>query len=52
MIPLDPMDYDRLPPDDLDACTRCNGEGVIFVWGPDGWEDRDCTCVDGQRSLW
>lgn len=28
-IPMDPTDYDLLPPDDLDACDHCNGAGVV-----------------------
>jgi DnaJ-class molecular chaperone len=29
-IPLDPADQDKLPPADVDACSRCDGTGGIF----------------------
>ena len=28
-LPMDPADYDRLPPADLDACDHCAGAGVV-----------------------
>lgn len=49
-LPLDPMDYDRLPPDDLDACMECGGRGFVVVFydgGDEGDYDQCPNCVDG-----
>lgn len=54
LIPMDPADYDRLPPADVDACDHCGGEGVIpTTTDPQSGlpEDVPCPLCGGTGEL-
>lgn len=46
-LPLDPMDLDRIPPEDIDACPSCQGIGAIWPSSDDPRDVRDCATCDG-----
>lgn len=54
-IPFDPADTDGIPPRDLDACTACDGLGLV-VTGRDPETgkpvDEPCRACDGSGSCW
>lgn len=39
LIPLDPMDAEQLPPEDLEVCDHCGGSGAV-------WDGRDPQTAD------
>jgi hypothetical protein len=49
VIPLDPEDYDRLPPDDLYTCMECGGLEFVVRYDGDEPSHEECpTCVGGK----
>lgn len=49
--PMDPMDVEALPPVDIDACSTCDGLGIIITGTESdtgAWTDEPCTRCDGS----
>lgn len=50
VIPLDPVDVEQLPPEDLAACDHCGGTGAVW----DGWDPQTaeaCPRCGGEGVL-
>jgi hypothetical protein len=48
-VPLDPLDLDRLPPDDLYTCMECGGLEFVVRYDGDEPSHEECpTCVGGK----
>jgi len=55
LIPMDPMDFEALPPEDLDTCERCDGLGsVITGLDPETGKavDEPCPWCGGTGDRW
>jgi hypothetical protein len=54
VIPIDPESLDATRPADLDCCSRCMGDGVVYAFYEG--EPCDITCPacegSGQRGVW
>lgn len=50
-LPMDPADVDTLPPADIDACSSCDGLGLIITGQESdtgAFTDEPCTSCDGS----
>jgi hypothetical protein len=52
LVPVDPMDLDRIPPADVDVCTECAGQGDREVLLDGEYFHRLCSWCEGtgERS--
>ena len=54
-MPMDPMDVEQLPPEDLDDCDRCGGQGeVVTRTDPESgrWVTEECLSCHGTGAWW
>jgi DnaJ-class molecular chaperone len=51
VIPLDPVEVENLPPEDVDACPSCKGVGAIWPASNDPQDIRDCSTCGGTGVM-
>lgn len=50
-LPMDPADYDRIPPADIDACDHCSGTGAEPTSSLDPQDLEPCLVCRGDGVL-
>jgi DnaJ-class molecular chaperone len=50
-IPMDPVDVEQLPPEDVDACSSCKGVGAVWPASNDPQDIRDCSTCSGTGVI-
>jgi hypothetical protein len=52
MIPLDPLDEDRIPPPDLHVCPTCKGRGEVYTRAGTPFEEfHGCVTCGGSGEV-
>jgi ribosomal protein L37AE/L43A len=51
VFPMDPLDVEQLPPEDMEACPSCKGVGAVWPASNDPQDIWDCSTCGGSGVL-